>query len=106
MATPDNVEKVLREYVELIQRAVAGTLTELVGERALPLDRNSRKLMLAKAADAKWAALAADSPTKQEVEAYMAGVNAYVASLRPTDLPLEYRLLNRTPRTFEPKDSE
>lgn len=91
--------------MEMIQRAVAGTLTELVGSRALPLDRNARRLMLATSADAKWNALPDTSATRTIVTAYMDGLNAYVASMRPQDLPLEYRLLNAQPRTFEPKDT-
>jgi len=91
--------------MELIQRAVAGTLTELVGARALPLDRNARRMMMGAAADAKWNALPDTTATRAVVTAYMDGLNAYVAAMRPQDLPLEYRLLNATPRVFEPKDT-
>ncbi len=91
--------------MEMIQRAVAGTLTELVGARALPLDRNARRMMMGASADAKWNALPDTSETRAIVTAYMEGLNAYVASMRPQDLPLEYRLLNAKPRTFEPKDT-
>lgn len=91
--------------MELIQRAVAGTLTELVGARALPLDQNARRMMMGASADAKWNALPDTSSTRAVVTAYMEGLNAYVASMRPQDLPLEYRLLNAKPRVFEPKDT-
>jgi penicillin amidase len=91
--------------MELIQRAVAGTLTELVGARALPLDRNARRLAFAQAAQTKWAAVPAGSAVRAAVDAYMEGVNAYIAQMRPEDLPLEYRLLNRQPRRFEPVDT-
>jgi len=91
--------------MELIQRAVAGTLTELVGARALPLDRRARRLHLAQAAEAKWAAIPQGSPIQQDVIAYMQGVNAYVRAMRPQDMPLEYRLLNAAPRTFLPQDT-
>jgi penicillin G amidase len=91
--------------MELIQRAVAGTLTELVGARALPLDQNARRMMMGASADAKWNALPDTSSTRTVVTAYMEGLNAYVSSMRPQDLPLEYRLLNAKPRVFEPKDT-
>jgi penicillin G amidase len=91
--------------MELTQRAVAGTLAEFVGERALPLDRQARRQGLARAADAKWDALAPDAGSRQAVEHYMEGVNAYVRGMTAADLPLEYRLLRRTPRTFEPRDT-
>lgn len=91
--------------MELTQRAVAGTLTELVGARALPADRESRRLGLARAAEAKWASIADGSEVRLAVTSYMDGVNAYVAAMRPADLPIEYRLLGRTPRRFEPEDT-
>lgn len=91
--------------MELTQRAVAGTLSELAGARVLEVDRTARRQGLALAADAKWKALSADSPTRQAVEAYMGGVNAYVRAMRPEDVPVEYRLLGRTPREFDPRDT-
>jgi penicillin amidase len=91
--------------MELTQRAVAGTLTELLGARALPLDRESRRLGLARAAEAKWAAIAEGSEVRAAVSSYMEGVNAYVAGMGRADLPIEYRLLGRRPRRFEPKDT-
>ena len=91
--------------MELIQRAVAGTLSELVGARALPLDQNARRMMMGASADAKWNALPDTSTTRAVVTAYMEGLNAYVASMHPQDLPLEYRLLNAKPRVFEPRDT-
>ena len=91
--------------MEVTQRAVAGTLTELVGARALPLDRESRRLALARAAEAKWAAIPEESEVRQAVVAYMEGVNAYVAGMPSYALPLEYRILGTRPRIFEPKDT-
>lgn len=91
--------------MELTQRAVAGTLTELVGARALPLDREARRQGLAVSAEAKWAAIPPDSPTRQFVEAYMEGVNAWVRGMRMAELPVEYRLLGRRPREFHPQDT-
>lgn len=91
--------------MEMIQRAVGGTLTQLVGARALPLDQSARRLGLAQAAEAKWAAIPEESDVKKAVTAYMEGVNAYIAGMRPEELPLEYRLLHAKPRTFRPQDT-
>ncbi len=91
--------------MEMIQRAVAGTLTELVGARALPLDREARRLALAQGALAKWNAVPDTAVVRRDVTAYMEGVNAYIEQMRPEDLPLEYRLLGRKPRRFEPQDT-
>lgn len=91
--------------MEMIQRAVAGTLTELVGARALPLDRSARRLALAEGALAKWNAIPDTAVVRRDVIAYMDGVNAYVAQMRPEDLPIEYHLLGRRPRRFDPQDT-
>lgn len=91
--------------LELIQRAVAGTLTEFVGERAIERDRSARRLMLHHAADAKWNAIPDTSAVKRVVTAYMEGVNGYIAAMPASALPVEYRLLNRRPRTFDPRDT-
>lgn len=91
--------------MELTQRAVAGTLTQLVGARALPLDREARRQGLAAAAERKWAAIDPASPTRGFIEAYMDGVNTYVRAMSPAELPIEYRLLGRAPRTFNPQDT-
>lgn len=91
--------------MEMIQRAVAGTLTELVGARALALDRNARQLGLAQAAHTKWDAIPVGSDVRLAVEAYMDGVNAYIDAMSPADLPLEYRLLGQRPRRFLPVDT-
>lgn len=91
--------------MELTQRAVAGTLTELVGARALPLDRTARRQALDVAAESKWAAIDPAAPSRALVTAYMEGVNAYIDAMGPEDLPIEYRLLGRTPRRFDPQDT-
>jgi penicillin amidase len=87
--------------MELTARKVAGTLSELAGQQTLPVDRQSRERGLALAAKARWDALPKDAPTRVEAIAYFEGVNAYVRSLRPEEIPVEYKLLGATPRTFE-----
>lgn len=88
--------------LEVQTRATAGTLSEL-NAAALPLDRENRRLGLAWSAERKWAALAADDPVRQGLEAYADGVNAFIAQMRPADLPVEYRLLGRRPMRWEPR---
>ena len=73
--------------MELTQRSVAGTLAELVGPRALPLDRAARQRGLAAAAEARWAALGADDESRRIITAYMEGVNDYVRTMRDEDVP-------------------
>jgi penicillin amidase len=64
--------------MELMRRGAAGRLAELVGPPALRLDRFTRTLGLARRAEAD---LAAQSPeTRALLEAYAAGVNAWIAA--------------------------
>ncbi len=41
-----------------------------------------------------------DPITKSETDAYTAGVNAYISSLTPNQIPLEYKLLNYKPEPW------
>lgn len=91
--------------MELTQRSVAGTLAELVGARALPLDRAARARGLDAAAEARWAALPPGDTSRVIITAYMEGVNDFVRTLDDVHLPVEYRLLGKRPRVFQPQDT-
>ncbi len=91
--------------LELQWRAGAGRLTELVGERALPVDRMSRSIGLPAAAERKLSELDTMSSGWEAIHAYAEGVNAYVDAMPATDLPLEYRLLDVRPARWEPINS-
>lgn len=91
--------------LELQTRAAAGRLTEVAGPRALPLDREMRELGIPRAAEAKWAARDTGAPATRAIEAYAAGVNAWIAQLAPRDLPFEFRLLGARPSRWEPVHS-
>ncbi len=90
--------------MELTARKVEGRLSELLGPALLPTDRQARERGLARAAQARWAALPQDAALRSAIEAYIGGVNHYVATLRPQDVPVEYKLLGARPRTFTPQD--
>ncbi len=91
--------------LELQTRATAGTLTELLGERVLFLDREQRALGLAWSAEREFAGLDPASDDYRTLVAYAAGVNGWIDIMSPRDLPLEYRLLNATPMRWEPVHS-
>lgn len=86
--------------LEMQARAAAGTLTELVGSVALPADREARRLGLAWSAEREWAAMSGDE--RAALEAFAAGVNAYLDRLPPERVPVEYRLLGTRPQRWEP----
>ncbi len=87
--------------MELQVFSAAGRLTEVVGERALKTDMLTRRMGLAHGAEAK---LEKWKTTEgfNYVEAYTAGVNAYIHSLSQKDLPVEYKLLNYKPEDWSP----
>lgn len=83
--------------MELQARAGAGTLTELVGERAVAADHEPRRLGMARGAERQYAALAADDPARLLLSAYADGVNAWIDQASPGEWPLEYKLLATRP---------
>jgi len=88
--------------MEVTRRAAAGRLAELFGERALAYDTQVRRLGFPHAAERL---LAGASPeTRELLDAYSTGVNAWLAE-RDGDLPPEFRILRRRPEPWRPVDS-
>src|SRR5262249_53252655 len=88
--------------MELTRRVGAGRLAALVGGDALSVDRFMRTLGLYHLAEQSLDHLNAD--TKRGLEAYSAGVNAYIDTHRGA-LPPEFVLLRSTPEAWKPADS-
>jgi penicillin amidase len=88
--------------METQTRAAAGTLTEWAGERLLEADREARGLGLRWSAERKFAAYDTTSAGFRALVAYAQGVNAWIANMRPRDLPIEYRLLKKRPMEWQP----
>jgi len=88
--------------METQTRAAAGTLTEWAGSRVLGADRESRSIGLVWGAEKKLASYDTASPGYRSFLAYAEGVNAWIAQMRPRDLPVEYRLLNARPQEWKP----
>ncbi len=89
--------------LELQTRAVAGTLSELLGTATLQLDREARAQGLAWGAERKWKAIPDSAENHRLVTAYADGINAYIAQMGPDDLPFEYRLLGAKPQAWKPQ---
>ena len=91
--------------MEFQTHAAAGRLSEIMGAHNggtnfLKIDRFFRRLGMVYGAEKALEKLEADSTTKTEVDAYTAGVNAYISTLKPKQLPLEYKLLNYQPEKW------
>jgi penicillin amidase len=88
--------------MDLQRRTASGRLSEVLGPATLETDLFLRTLGLRRVAAAEVAQL--DAATLQVLEAYAAGVNAFVAAQRDR-LPLEFTILGFTPEPWTPADS-
>lgn len=80
--------------MELQRRFAQGRLSELLGEALFSTDRFFRTLGAYRAAQADWTTL--DGESRVVVEAYIAGVNAFIARTPRYRLPPEFTLLQTT----------
>jgi penicillin amidase len=87
--------------MEFQRRVAQGRLAEFLGERAYDTDRLMRTLGIARTAERIVAKL--DEETRANLEAYAAGVNAFLAS-SPV-LPVEFHALRVEPEAWKPADS-
>ena len=87
--------------LELQGRSGAGTLTELVGASALPIDRETRASGMPRSASRRFALMDTTDTSWHMSRAYVDGVNAYIDALTPAQYPLEYKLLGRTPTRMQ-----
>jgi len=88
--------------MDLMRRAAAGELSEIIGEPTLKLDREQRILGLRVVAETT----EKNIPVRDRAyfDAYTRGVNAFIESHRDR-LPLEFRLLKYQPRPWALTDS-
>jgi penicillin G amidase len=88
--------------MELQRRYGAGRLAEIFGAAAIPIDTQMRVLGFYRLAEAEFSAL---SPAVQSgIDAYGAGVNAYIAAHK-VRLPPEFLLLRFKPEPWKPADT-
>jgi penicillin amidase len=87
--------------MEMSRRIAAGRLSEIVGPGGLETDRFLRTLGIRRSAEANLRNL--DAETRKLLDAYAAGVNAFLAS-GPV-LPVEFWLTGARPEPWAPADS-
>jgi len=88
--------------MELQRRYGAGRLAEIFGPRAVTVDRQMRVLGLYRAAEAEIPYLSQEM--RQALDAYAAGVNAFLATRRGA-LPPEFLMLRFVPEPWRVADS-
>ncbi|MCS6794978.1 MAG: penicillin acylase family protein [Raineya sp.] len=90
--------------MDFLTRFAAGRLSEVLGEKALEVDRSQRRMGILYSAQRTLANLK-DSISKAVLQAYADGVNAYIASLQPHQYPLEFKILDYAPEQWSPLKS-
>jgi penicillin G amidase len=86
--------------MEFQTHAAAGRLSEIVGNKAIPYDRDKRRLGMVFAAERALQEVEKDPETLAECDNYTAGVNSYIESLDESSLPFEYKLLGYYPEKW------
>lgn len=87
--------------LELQRRMASGHLSEVFGKSTLSFDIYVRTLGIYKNAEKSWQAL--DKASQQSLEAYAAGINAWLAGQH--ELPSEFAILDIQPSKWQPVDS-
>lgn len=91
--------------MDLQTRVAAGRVSEVVGEKALSLDRENRRLGLGFAAEKSIETINKDPLSKLIMDSYAEGVNAFINGLTRKTLPLEYKLMGFEPEQWSPMRS-
>jgi penicillin amidase len=86
--------------MEIQTRAAAGRLAEITGQKQVEFDRYQRRIGMVHGAKKSLDSMLKNPDTRRIVESYAHGVNAYINSLRESDLPLEYKLLDYKPEEW------
>jgi penicillin amidase len=86
--------------MDMLTRAAAGRLSEVLGDKTLNYDRGQRRKGLVWAAENSLRAMEAVPETKKMLDAYTAGVNDYIKSLQRHEWPLEYKLMQFKPEPW------
>ncbi|NIG54861.1 penicillin acylase family protein [Chitinophaga sp. Cy-1792] len=87
--------------MELQTFASAGRLSEILGPKMIDYDREARRRGMGYGAEQALKMMMANPDTKEALESYTAGVNAYISTLTDATLPVEYKLLDYKPQKWE-----
>lgn len=88
--------------MDLAARRASGRLSEVLGERTVELDRMTRRRGLPYAAENAVRGWQRSAEGMRLLEAYCAGINAWIAGLKPADYPIEFKLLGYAPEPWSP----
>ena len=86
--------------LEFQTHASAGRLSEVVGSDAITFDRGQRRKGMVFGAENALKKMQELPELIKNLEAYRDGINSYIGSLKPSDYPLEYKLLDYSPEPW------
>ncbi|HEV8160217.1 MAG TPA: penicillin acylase family protein, partial [Pyrinomonadaceae bacterium] len=89
--------------MDLYRRVARGETAELFGKSVLEEDKRWRKFGFAKIAEDSLQYLSPE--LKAALENYARGVNAYITILNKDTLPIEFKILQYSPREWRPTDT-
>ncbi|HVV55067.1 MAG TPA: penicillin acylase family protein, partial [Mucilaginibacter sp.] len=88
--------------MDIQTRAAAGRLSEVVGPKALDVDRYHRRTGMTFGAENSLKGMMKDPISRMMIEAYTDGVNSYIRNLKKKDYPIEFKLLDYAPEEWKP----
>ncbi|MDB5210234.1 MAG: penicillin acylase family protein [Sediminibacterium sp.] len=88
--------------MEFQTHLAAGRLSEILGPERVSTDRFFRRLGMVYGAEQTMALVDQNPAMKATIDAYADGVNAYIKSLKPEQIPFEYKLLDYKPEAWTP----
>jgi penicillin amidase len=88
--------------MDIQTRSAAGRLAEVVGPKALEIDRYHRRMGMVYGAENTLRGIMKDPVMSKVINAYTDGINAYVKQLSVRDRPIEFKLLNYAPEEWKP----
>lgn len=92
--------------MDIQRRAAQGRLSEIFGSATLGYDRHMRTIGIGRIADSLWKSTALSNESRQVLQAYSNGVNAYLHELEAgeTSAHLEFDVLKYRPDPWRPQD--
>jgi penicillin G amidase len=88
--------------MDLLRRVTRGQLSEILGARTLPIDKEFRTMELGRAAERDLQLM--DAESRGIMESYARGVNRFIET-HTKQLPLEFSLLRYQPQPWQASDS-
>jgi penicillin amidase len=90
--------------MDVFRRRASGSLSEIMGKGALNDDILMRQLGLRRTCEAFWQNGNYPAEFRADIEAYCEGVNAKIAELKATGLPIHFQQLGYEPAPWTPVD--